>query len=75
MFIDIIIAVFIFVYVACLIGLGIYYDEHRITPSIWSIMSVFFPVINMLIAIYVLFKNRNNRFLSLREFIDELKVN
>lgn len=67
------------IYVSSLFGLGMYYGEHDVVANIWSIASVALPIVNTLVAIYLIVINRKDtrikRFFSLREYLDNLKNN
>ena len=63
-----------FIYLGSIFYLGFYYGEHDITPNIWSVSSLFIPIINTVICVSLLNKTKNPH-TSLREFINELKNN
>lgn len=63
-----------FIYLASIFYLGFYYGEHDITPSIWSVSSLFIPIINTIICLSLLNKDKDPN-TSLKGFINELKNN
>lgn len=66
------------VYTVSICLLAGHYGEHNISPNIWSITSMFIPIINTGLIIYFLFKNKReevSKFFSIKEFFNELKNN
>lgn len=82
-FIKIIMALLTFIlvviYILSTFGLIAYYGEHNVVPNIWSVTSVFLPIVNTIVALYIMVINRKDmkmkRFFSLREYLDDLKNN
>lgn len=64
----------LFIYLASIFYLGFYYGEHDVTPSIWSVSSLFIPIINTVICVSLLNKTKSPN-TSLKGFINELKNN
>lgn len=73
----IMIILFGFIYLISLLYLCVYYGEHYITPSIWSMGSIFLPIVNTIVFICLLIKNRKDikmkNFFSIKNFFNELK--
>ena len=71
--------ILIIIYVASVFGLTNYYGEHDVTPNLWSITSVFLPIVNTIVAVYIIVINKKysgiKRFFSLREYLNDLKNN
>jgi len=75
---DILIVLLIIIYIVSVLVLAIYYGQHNFYPSIWSITSLFIPIINTGLISYFLFKNERkevSKFFSIKEFFNELKNN
>lgn len=75
---EIFIILLISIYIVSIFLLAGYYGEHDITPSIWSITSLFIPIINTGLISYFLFKNKRKevtKFFSIKEFFNDLKNN
>lgn len=75
---EILILSLISIYIVSIFLLAVYYEEHNITPNIWSITSIFIPIINTSLICYFLFKNKRkevNEFFSIKKFFNDLKDN
>ena len=75
---EILIILLIGIYIVSIFLLAEYYGEHDIIPNIWSIVSLFIPIINTGLIGYFLFKNRRkevSKFFSIKEFFNDLKNN
>lgn len=66
-----------FIYIISIFLLAGYYGEHNITPNIWSIASLFIPIINTGLISYFFLKDKDKerikKFFSLKTFLNELK--
>ena len=75
---EILIALLITIYLISIFLLAGYYGQHDISPTIWSIISAFIPIINTGLISYLLFKNKReevNKFFSIKEFFNDIKNN
>lgn len=75
---EILIVLLISIYIVSTLLLYLYYAQHDISPTIWSIISIFIPIINTSLISYFLFKNKReevSKFFSIKEFFNELKNN
>lgn len=67
------------IYLISLFYLCTYYGEHNVTLSVWSIGSLFLPIVNTIVFICLLIKNRKDikmkSFFSIKKFFNELKNN
>lgn len=75
---KILIVLLISIYIVSVLLLAGYYGEHNISPNVWSITSIFIPIINTGLISYFLFKNKRkevSKFFSIKEFFNELKNN
>jgi len=73
---EILIVLLISVYIVSTFLLAGYYGQHGISPTIWSIISIFIPIINTALIIYLLFKNKReevSKFFSIKDFFNDLK--
>lgn len=75
---EILTALLISIYIVSMVLLAICYGEHDVSPNIWSITSIFIPIMNIGLIIYFLFRNKRkevSKFFSIKEFFNELKNN
>lgn len=73
---EILIVLLFSIYIVSIFLLAGYYGNHSVSPNIWSILSVFIPIINTIFIICLLSKNNKReltRFFSFKNFINELK--
>lgn len=73
---EILIVLLISIYIISIFLLSRYYGEHNITPNVWSIASLFIPIINTGLICYFLLKNNRKevcKFFSIKEFFNDLK--
>lgn len=75
---EIFIILSISIYIVSIFLLAVYYEEYNITPNVWSIASLFIPIINTGLISYFLLKNKRKevtKFFSIKEFFNDLKNN
>lgn len=71
----IIVVLLISIYVLSVIFLGGYYGENNVSPNFWSVVSLFVPIVNSILLIYLSLKDKERikKFFSLKTFLNELK--
>ena len=73
---NILIVLLISIYVISMFALVGCYGEYNFHTTIWSIISIFIPIINTALIIYLLFKNKReevSKFFSIKDFFNDLK--
>ena len=64
-------AILLIVWLISSVALGMIYSELNVKPNFWSILSLFLPIVNTLILLYLIIKRIN--FSSFMNFINDLK--